>query len=376
MTMTNFSPSEFNVLWADISLYVNKSWNVGSGRKCEVSNRDMLFMLLTTLKTSGSWDIVATIFKEASPTFQQRVMNFVRVLHPFVMRKYVNALADKWTMLLLSTSGQRFANYPYARYATDVTSQQTNVPSGSYADKKVYYSGKHSLYGHKVELSVLPNGFAINCTKHYKGSVSDKTIFDENLDFHMVCLTKQANEDRIDDPDHATRQWAVLADKGYQGIQRDLRAVIPIKKPAGGILTMDDIRTNDRIATDRVIVENFFGRLKTLWAICSHCYRWTRQNYDVLFQTCVAMANVNIRMHPLRADDGDVNVQYVNRLNAIGTKTVKGKKSSARTYRSKRKARLSLIMSAESSMAAGDAGGSDTDLGSNSENESSSRLFF
>ncbi|KAF0708875.1 hypothetical protein AaE_013061 [Aphanomyces astaci] len=125
-----------------------------------------------------------------------------------------------------------------------------------------------------------------------------------------------------------------------------------------------------------VIVVNFFGRLKALWAMCSDCYRWRRQNYDVLFQTCVAITNVHIRMHPLRADDGDVNVQYVNRLNAIGTKTVKGKKSSARTYRSKRKARLSLIMAAESSMAAGDAGGSDTDLGSNSENESTSRLFF
>ncbi|RQM29800.1 hypothetical protein B5M09_012234 [Aphanomyces astaci] len=180
------------------------------------------------MKTGGSWDIVATIFKEASPTFQKRVMNFVRVLHPFVMRKNVNALADKWTMLLLSTSGQRFANYPYACYATDVTFQQTNVPPDSYADKNVYY--------------------------------------------------------------------------------RDLRAVIPIKKPAGGILTMDDIQTNDRIATDRVIVENFIGRLKTLWSICSDCYRWTRQNYDVLFRTCVAMTNVHIRMHPLRADDGDVNV--------------------------------------------------------------------
>ncbi|KAF0716099.1 hypothetical protein AaE_011190 [Aphanomyces astaci] len=162
----------------------------------------------------------------------------------------------------------------------------THVSSRSYADKKVYYSGKHLLYGQNVELSVLPNGFAIDCTKHYKGSVSDKTIFDENLHFYMASLTKQASEDRMDDPDQATRQWA---------------------------------------------------------------------NYDILFETYVAMMNVHIRMRPLRVDDGDVNVQYVNELNAIETKTVKGKKSSA-----------------QSSMAAGDAGGSDTNLGSNSENESSS----
>ncbi|RHY07221.1 hypothetical protein DYB25_010653 [Aphanomyces astaci] len=93
--------------------------------------------------------------------------------------------------------GHQIANFPFVRYATDVTFQQTNVPSGSYAEKKTYFSGKHSQYGHKVEVSVLPNGFAINCTAHYKGSVSDKAIFDDNLEFHVSALSKQATEDRI-----------------------------------------------------------------------------------------------------------------------------------------------------------------------------------
>ncbi|ETV77221.1 hypothetical protein H257_09108 [Aphanomyces astaci] len=53
-TMTNFSPSEFNVLWADVRIYVTKHWNVGSGRKSEVSARDLLLMLLTSLKHCGS----------------------------------------------------------------------------------------------------------------------------------------------------------------------------------------------------------------------------------------------------------------------------------------------------------------------------------
>ncbi|RHX98682.1 hypothetical protein DYB36_014209 [Aphanomyces astaci] len=105
-TMTNFSPSEFNVLWADVRTYVTKHLNVDSGRKSEVSARDLLLMLLT------------------------------------------------------------------------------------YAEKKTYFSGKHSQYGHKVVVSVLPNGFAINCTMHYKGSVSDKAIFDDNLEFHVSALSK------------------------------------------------------------------------------------------------------------------------------------------------------------------------------------------
>ncbi|RQM19332.1 hypothetical protein B5M09_010794 [Aphanomyces astaci] len=255
---------------------------------------------------------------------------------------------------------------------------QTNVPSGSYAEKKLFYSGRHHLYGHKVEASVFPNGFAINCTSYYKGSVSDKTIFDENLDFHAANLCKEATDMDLADadglgPDRELR-WAVLVDKGYQGAQRNVRAVLQLKKPMGGILTFEELRRNDRIASDRVIVENFFGRLKTLWGVCSDTYRWNRKTYDVVFQTCMAFTNAHVRFHPLRAEDDDANSQYINRLNAIGTKMVKNKNTATRTYRSKRKARLSMFMAAESSLAAADAGGSDTDMGSNSEIENPREL--
>ncbi|RHY74613.1 hypothetical protein DYB38_008340 [Aphanomyces astaci] len=162
---------------------------------------------------------------------------------------------------------------------------------------------------------------------------------------------------------------------GYQGIQREVRAVLPTKKPIGGVLTADELRTNDRIASDRVIVENFFGRLKTLWSVCSDIYAWKRQNYDMLFQTCLALTNVHVRIHKLRAEDGDANTQYVNRLISIGSKIVKNKKAASRTYRSKRKVRLSLAMAAESAFTAADPGGSDTEIGSHSESDSG-RLFY
>ncbi|ETV78023.1 hypothetical protein H257_08240 [Aphanomyces astaci] len=314
----------------------------------EVTARDLLLMLLTSHKHCGAWDVVAAMFKQKVATFEKRVMKFLMVLYPFVMRKYVTA--------------------------------QTNVPSGSYAEKKLFYSGRHHLYGHKVEASVFPNGFAINCTSYYKGSVSDKTIFDENLDFHAANLCKEATDMDLADadglgPDRELR-WAVLVDKGYQGAQRNVRAVLQLKKPMGGILTFEELRRNDRIASDRVIVENFFGRLKTLWGVCSDTYRWNRKTYDVVFQTCMAFTNAHVRFHPLRAEDDDANSQYINRLNAIGTKMVKNKNTATRTYRSKRKARLSMFMTAESSLAAADAGGSDTDMGSNSEIENPRGSFF
>ncbi|ETV64396.1 hypothetical protein H257_18702 [Aphanomyces astaci] len=299
LTMTNFSPSEFNILWADVRSHLFKHWNVGSGRKSEVTARDLLLMLLTSLKHCGAWDVVAAVFKQKVDSFEKRVMKFLTVLYPFVMRKYVTAVGEKWTMSQLAVGGHQFKNFPYARYATDVTFQQPNVSSGSYAEKKLFYSGKHHLYGHKVEASVLPNGFAINCTYYYKGSVSDKTIFDENLDFHAANLCKEATVMDLADAD-------------------DLRR----------------------------------------------------------FGTCMAFTNAHVRFHPLRAEDGDANSQYINRLNAIGVNMVKNKNTAQRTYRSKRKARLSMVMAAKSSLADADAGGIDTDMGSNSEIENRRGSFF
>ncbi|RHY09313.1 hypothetical protein DYB28_007278 [Aphanomyces astaci] len=221
--MANFSPFKFNILWADVPSYLFKHWNVGSGRKSEVTARDLLLMLLTSLKHCGVWDVVATAFKQKVATFEKRVTKFFTALYPFGMRKYVTAVGEKWTINQLDADSHQIKNFPYARYATDVTFQRTNVPSGSYVEKKLFYSGKHHLYSHKIEASVLPNSFAINYIGYYKDSISDKTIFDENLDFHAANLCKKATGIEMADaddlgPDRELR-WAVLVDNGYQGAQ-------------------------------------------------------------------------------------------------------------------------------------------------------------
>ncbi|RQM25095.1 hypothetical protein B5M09_013785 [Aphanomyces astaci] len=200
--MANFSPFKFNILWADVPSYLFKHWNVGSGRKSEVTASDFLLMLLTSLKHCGAWDVVATVFKQKVATFEKRVTKFFTALHPFGMRKYVTAVGEKWTINQLDADSHKIKNLPYARYATDVTFQRTNVPSDWYVEKKLFYSGKNHLYGHKIEAS---------------------TIFDENLDFHAANLCKKATGIEMADaddlgPDRELR-WAVLVDNGYQGAQ-------------------------------------------------------------------------------------------------------------------------------------------------------------
>lgn len=153
---------------------------------------------------------------------------------------------------------------------------------------------------------------------------SDISICESNLAFHEKKLKKSQDDARLRDDgpllDSYPSTWAILADKGYQGLHRRIRAITPAKRPANGLLSPSDVAANDKIASDRVIVENFFGRLKTLWAVTSDIFTWKRDHYDLFFQTCVALTNVHIRFNPLRDDDGHDFNGYVNHLLSIGEK--------------------------------------------------------
>ena len=96
--------------------------------------------------------------------------------------------------------------------------------------------------------------------------------------------------------------WALLADRGYQGAASVLRAILPKK----GKLTLVDEAQNKKIAHDRIICENFYGRLKMLWAIMRDTFRWDHEEYDRVFQICVALTNFQLRSSPLRANDGEL----------------------------------------------------------------------
>lgn len=51
--------------------------------------------------------------------------------------------------------------------------------------------------------------------------------------------------------------WAILADKGYHGLQDQMKIVILKKKSMNGLLTVADRNQNKAISYDRIIVENY-----------------------------------------------------------------------------------------------------------------------
>ena len=67
---------------------------------------------------------------------------------------------------------------------------------------------------------------------------------------------------------------------GYQGSEGALRSIRPKKKPKGRPLDRVDEQRNKNVCSDRVIVENYFGRLCTLWEICHRTFPWSESKYN------------------------------------------------------------------------------------------------
>lgn len=86
---------------------------------------------------------------------------------------YVVYLEEKLTLRKCHQENKMVDYFGYVRYATKITFQQSNGSTGNIAERKLYFTGKDSLYRYKVELSVLSTGLATGCSLYYPGSVAD-----------------------------------------------------------------------------------------------------------------------------------------------------------------------------------------------------------
>ncbi|KAJ8578303.1 hypothetical protein ON010_g904 [Phytophthora cinnamomi] len=347
LRMCNFAPMEFERLWDALEDHILSHWNVGRGKKSSNDPKDILFMLLASLKHCGSWDTVSNLFHIDPSPFQKMIKKFTTMLEPFVYQTFVEDEEKRWTMKQLTATGNTFANFPCARYATDVTFQQADTPSGRVNEIKKYFSGKHHLYGLKVEVSVIPTGVAVNCSSWEPGSVHDSTIFRSNKMFHISAMQKKFDETLLDDEgpllDQYEHDWAVLVDKEYQGLVDEFRIIQPkIKAPHEPPLSAEDRREIDRISQDRVLVENYFGRLKKMWGVMAHKWTRDRPSYNMFFRTCLAFTNYSVRCRPLRREEGVYFQRYEARLIDVGLATEESKKLKRQKYRDDRRARLQL----------------------------------
>jgi hypothetical protein len=121
--------------------------------------------------------------------------------------------------------------------------------------------------------------------------------------------------------DHPNEPTKILADKGYIGFNDSplVRLVTPHKKPQHGFLSDAQARSNQRLSSARVVVENYFGRLATRFHFMVRRWGFDAAFYPLVFGICCALANYGFPLGggALQSAEGD---QYGAILTRICTK--------------------------------------------------------
>ncbi|ETV93310.1 hypothetical protein H310_12598 [Aphanomyces invadans] len=203
------------------------NWTEGRGAKTLTKPRDALYMALTVLKHYQSWEKHAVEFGYKAPTFQKLMVRTFDTIQPVLFDRFVRLP----TITDLLTRRTTFKNFPYAHYATDVKFQPCERPGGRFNERKAWFSGKHKLYGMKLEASVSPQGFCVDMSSAHLGATHDVAILLSRLNVHLKALTKTSSEvNEIDNGEHNITYpdlRVMLVEMGYCGILDHLRSKEP-----------------------------------------------------------------------------------------------------------------------------------------------------
>jgi len=241
--------------------------------------------------------------------------------------------------------------------AVDCTPCPIPKPAGrSFEANKEHYDAHHGIYARKIEVcvSTTPPHFAVSWSSLYNGSTSDIEV-DRKVPDGVVACT-QWLEMTVDEKvaiwgpgtrDKETCYWAAVYDSGFLGAV-DVpfpRAVIPrpssIRSPTG-------IHVDNYYKKRRVVVEQFFGRMKKTWKITAKPYPYDVEFMEKDYGILLMLTNEHIELYALAEDEA---TYYRKWLNWARNQQAEKQKKHAVSQQKYRK-RLETMANAEAAVAA------------------------
>lgn len=247
LEMVGFDSSELAEIFMIVKGSLVGRSVVGTGKKGMIDEKDKLVIFLSYVRQSMTSRSLALEFgfKKAYlstliPNIQQRLENFVENIMAEIINNY-------------ATNRVHFESFPNCFLATDC-SLINHPPPGklaSYDEQKNYFSAKHGRYGYKVLAMISAQGFCIYSSPLFKGSIHDIEMLRE--------VEKDVKKVWIEGTD-------IMSDSAFIG-NLPFSMIVPFKQPIHGVLSREHDEFNLTVARERVLIENFFGRLKVKWPI-------------------------------------------------------------------------------------------------------------
>ncbi|ETV65746.1 hypothetical protein H257_17632 [Aphanomyces astaci] len=234
------------------------------------SPKDAFFMTLTVLKHYQTWEMQATHFKFKAPTFQKLITLVIAVIESIFFRHFVKMPS-----------------------MTDLRNKDAVLPT----TPRHYFSGKHKLYGLKVEASVSTEILCVDMSAHLPGLMKDLTMLMDRFTVHRMSLANVETEMAINDVgetfDDQIGYSTGLVTKGYVGIMHHTRRIHSKKKPTGGALDTDDVNRSKRVSSDKVV----------LWKVSYATFTWNHI-FDGFLRLTFTLTKHQVTLMPLRSNDG------------------------------------------------------------------------
>lgn len=336
--LTNFFKEEYLELLRFVTPFF-------SNRRCKtssLSDTDGFLILLFYFKYYENIAFLSVHFKIPSSIINAKIKKLILLLKEPLVNNFIKEISyrqQKRENMLLE-------DYPEVIGIIDCTVQIINKPKLSYKDSKKYYSKKHQCYCLKKETLHSLNGICTSVSSYELGATHDYTIFKQNIQKFKNYVKKSQDELALEDNGELNEvfpfEWALMMDKGYLGSNKIIRSIHPSKKQQNKELDRDTKIRNNKIAKNRIIIENYYGRLKTLWNITSRPYKCNHDTYDDYFDICVALTNYNIINNPLRDNDGEIYKKILALYNKQDEDIKKRQREHQIKYRDNLKVKIGL----------------------------------
>lgn len=288
-TFTGLSKAQFEEI---LHVVEEKLIPTGRGRRKQFLPIDQLFLTLTWIQSGWTYSKLSVVFSISFSKVQRILIDTVlsiadTMYNHFIVRKVARDEGER-----------KFQHFPEAVGACDVALLFVNKPRGNDTQKQ-FYSAKHKMHGIKLQAIVNPDGLCIHTDIKQLGHVHDKKVFDVSDALNLVTF-----EELLPNMTKVKKHYPLLFDKGYTGVNRYYpEAIVTQRKPIGRDLTSQENKFNHDVESDRVIVENFFGRMRAKCGILSMKFRSDRDVLPLVAKICISLTNISTRDQPLRANE-------------------------------------------------------------------------
>jgi len=247
---------------------------VGGGRIGRIKPaKNKLFFILWYVKVYPTFDVAAYVFSSSKTKTHVWVHDILPLLEKTLGRKVVLPKRK------ISTPEEFYAAFPGVNEVMIDGLERPTIRSQKEKSQKKHYSGKKKRHTRKNLVVTTEDKEVLILTPSKHGNVHDKRLTDKSMLPRGI-------------PDEVS----ILADTGFQGLQKEHPNVLmPKKKPRGGSLTDAEKAMNMLISSVRIKVEHAIGGIKRYRCV-SDIYRNKNGIDDRFMNVATGLWNLHIQM--------------------------------------------------------------------------------